>query len=287
MSSFSDSQKKIFGILIIIIGLIFFLIPISNDRPEVDRWSGFDIVRQENVTLSSLSFNIVTLEETQNLHIYYSTNEISGETPFLMFMIPYLGTLVNPQGDKYSIPGEWQTYQDLGLKTTILYKFFDCTEEEYCYDQLNMYFDFDYKIDSKQYYTHSINIPFMAPHDSPLNDARNEILKNIPVAYWKENWGLREETNPVLTVSVIDDSTQYNPIPDGYLKSHKYNRTGVTNSVMVWDVPEHSIDFHLDYVNPGERYLYDAFRTIAILLIGIGTAFLTISASEYFSRKRS
>ena len=210
MSSFFDSQKKIFGILIIIIGLVFFLIPISNDRPEVDRWSGFDIVRQENVTLSSLSFNIVTLEETQNLHIYYSTNEISGETPFLMFMIPYLGTLVNPQGDKYSIPGEWQTYQDLGLKTTILYKFFDCTEKKYCYEQLNMYFDFDYKIDSKQYYTHSINIPFMAPHDSPLNDARNKIF----------NIGTNEEIT-IRELILVLEKIHGQPIKPSYTEFHK------------------------------------------------------------------
>lgn len=276
----------ILGIIIIIAGLFFFITPISNDRPEVDRWSGFDLVRQENVTLSSLSFNIVTLEEVQYLHIFYSTNEIHGETPFLMFIIPYLGIIVNPQGDQYSIPEEWKTYRDPGLKTTILYKFFDCTEKKYCNDQLNMYFDFDYKIDSKQYYTHSINIPFLSSFHPPLTDAINKILKDIPNSYWEKNWGLREGKNPILTVSVIDASTQYNDIPDGYLKSHKYNRTGVTNSVMVWDVPEHAIDFHLDIVNPHEKYYYDNLRTIAVVLFATGTAFLTISFSEYFSQKK-
>lgn len=277
----------IFGVIIIAAGIGIFFYPISNDRPELDRWDGFDLLRYENVTLSRLDFNIVTLEKKQTLHIFYSTNEIHGKTPFLMFMIPYLGTMVNPEGDKFSIPGEWQTRYDIGLKTTILYKFFDCTDRDPCSDQLNMYFDFDEKIDSKQYYTHSINVPFKSPHQSEILEIRNEILKDIPSAYWEGNWGLDQNINPRLTVSVLDDSTQYNPIPDGYLKSIKHNRTGVTNSVMVWDVPDHRIDFHLDYVNPNEKLLYDSLSMFAIILFGTGTAFLTISASEYLSRNNS
>jgi len=277
----------VLAIILMIFGLTIYAITTWNDRPEVDRWGGFDIVRQENVTLSSLSFDIVTLGETQRLHIFYATNEIHGKSPFLMIMIPYLVTLVNPDGDGYSIPEKWQTYQDPGLKTTIVYKFFDCTEREYCADQLNMYFDFEEKIDSKQYYIHSTNIPFKSPTPREVIDVRNEILKDIPSNYWKSTWGLENRPNPVLTVSVIDDSTQYNPIPAGYLKLNSDNRTGITNSVMVWNVPEHAIDFHLDYVNPSEREWFDNLRTFAIVLFGASAAFLAIYISEYFSRKYS
>lgn len=270
-----------FGIGIILIGIVFLLMLILNDRPEVDRWEGFDIARQHNITLSSLQFNIVTIEEKQSLHIFYSTNEIKGENPFLMFFIPYLGTMVNPEGNQFSVPGDWQTHKIPGLKTTILYKFFDCSQKEYCSDQYNMYFDFQEKIDSKQYYTHSVNVPFLSPNHQEVNDARNEILDEIPGYQIKQDWGLRENYNPILRVSVLDDSTEYNVIPDGYLRSHKYNRTGVTNSVIVWDVPDHRIDFHLDYVNPHERYFYDNLRTASIVLFGTGAAFLVVSFSEY------
>ena len=264
-------------------GVVIISIPTLTDRPKIDRWEGFHVVRHENVTLANLDFNIVTLEEKQNLHIFYAAEEIKKGDTFLMFIIPYLGTLTNPEGDGFSIPNDWQTYHDIGLKTTILYNFFDCGDKSYCNDQLNMYFDFDEKIDSKQYYTHSINIPFLSPHPSEIITARNKILEHIPNGYWKESMTLTHNFVPQLTITVLDDSTQYNPIPDGYLKSHNSNRTGVTNSVMVWDIPEKRITFHLDYIDTNYKWIYDIMTTSAIFLFGIGIEFRVISFSELTS----
>lgn len=276
----------ILGVLIIGIGVLIFWIPISNDRLEVDRWEGFSSLRHENVTLSSLQFNIVTLEKTQTLHIFYATNEIHSNTnsTFLMFFIPYMGNL--EANDKYSIPYNWETKRIPELHTTIIYKFFDCTTKDPCRDQLNMYFDFDKKIDAKQYYIHSINVPFSTPLHPEVLAVRDEILKNVSSGYWKGDWGLDNKTNLELSVSVLDDSTQYNLIPDGYLKSHKYEKTGVTNSVVVWKIPDHPIDFHLDYVDPAQKFYYDVFVTLSVIMFGTGTAFLTIAFSEWLSARK-
>jgi hypothetical protein len=276
------------GIIIMFIGGILFIIPILNDRPEVQRWEGFGITRQHNMTLSSLQFNIVTIEEKQALHIYYATDDINGENPFLMFFIPYSGKLVNPDGNEFSLPGKWQTYTDHDLKTTILYKFFDCTDKKVCSDQYNLYFDFQEEVDAKQYYLHSINVPFLSPHHPEIIDAKNKILNKIPIYQIVEGWGMKNNATPVFRVTVLDDSTEYNAIPSGYIQPHVYNRTGVTNSVYVWDVPNYQIAFHLDYVDPNERYYYDNLRMISVVLFGTGTAFLVISCSELiYTRKIS
>jgi hypothetical protein len=117
-------------------------------------------------------------------------------------------------------------------------------------------------------------------------DARNEILNEIPIYQIAEGWGMKNDANPIFRLTVLDDSTEYNAIPSGYIQPHVYNRTGVTNSVYVWNVPNHQVAFHLDYVDPNERYYYDNLRTISVVLFGTGTAFLVISCSELISTRK-
>lgn len=98
---------------------------------------------------------------------------------------------------------------------------------------------------------------------------------------------MENNANPILRVTVLDDSTEYNAIPSGHIQPHVYNRTGVTNSVYVWNVPNHQIAFHLDYVDPNERFYYDSFRMISAIFFGTGTAFLVISFSEWFTTRKT
>ena len=272
------------GFLILFMAIMAYYLPTFDDRDAVQTWTGFDILHDENVTFSNIQISIVAIDKKQSLHIYYATNEIKTEKPYLIFFIPYLVTMTNSEESlKYSLPGDWKSHQIPDINTTILYKFFDCSEREYCSDQLNMYFDFQDTIDSKQYYVHSVDIPFNSHTHPAVIDFRNDIL-SLPFS-WDGSWNSDRST--LLKVSVLDDSTEYNPIPDGYLEPRKYNQTGVSNSVMVWEIPEHDITFHLDYVNPEEQKKYDSLTAFALVMFGTGTGILVLATAEFFAQRKS
>jgi hypothetical protein len=281
-----NNYKVFFGLgfLILFLAIVALVTPILNDHDAVQTWVGFDI-QYQNVHLNGVSVSVVALENTQLLHIYYSVDQIKGEKPFLMFVIPYQVAMTNTEESyKYSLPGEWKRQYLPGIKATVMSKIFDCTgRDKYCNDQLNMYFEFKEPIDSKQYFRHSIDIPFQKIIHPGLIDIRNEMI--VPSIEITNSW--QTDRTTLLKVSVLDDSTEYNPIPDGYLELNKYNETRVSNSVMVWDVPDKNILFHLDYVNPDEQKIYDTLTGIALLLLGTSASTLVLATTELISHRRS
>lgn len=267
------------GITFLLTGCYLYAIPNHiSDRPAVQTWEGISLTHNAGFNFTNFEFNFATPGNNQYLHMYYNIFPMKSGMHYALLILPYVGKLEN-----FPDTG-WMQYNVSSSKTSILYKEFNC-DKDYslkCHDDKNLYFDLQEKIDAKQYYIHSINIPFAPMLQTATVDKVNEILKGKGEI--EQGWKI-VDTTPKIRVTVNDTVTQINPIPDGYMTSFKVQPRNVSATVFVWSLPDHDITFHLDYTNPEERQTFDDQRNISLILIGSGVSFLGVALAEGVRKK--
>ena len=142
----------------ILSGCYFYATPNqTSDRPGAQTWEGISLTHDGGFNFTTFDFNFVTSTDNQYLFIYYSTVfQMKAGTHYALLILPYVGKLED------TTRNGWKQYNVSSSNTSILYKEFNCDElySPNCNYDENMYFDFQNKIDAKQYYIHSVNIPF-------------------------------------------------------------------------------------------------------------------------------
>jgi len=275
------SYKILFLIgLIFLVGGYFFYMPPNQipDRPGAQTWEGISLTHNDGFNFTSFEFNFDILANNQYLYMYYNVFPMKAGTHYALLILPYVGKLENISENG------WKQYNVSSSNTSILYKEFYCAEDySYkCHDDKNLIFDFQDKIDAKQYYIHSINIPFARMLQPATVDKVDEILKGK--GNMEQGWK-NVVTPPTIRVTVNESVTQLNPIPDGYMTSFRLQPQN-TASVFVWSLPDHdNITYHLDYTNPGERRTFDDQRNVSLIMFGSSASFLGIALVEYRRRE--
>lgn len=280
-----NSPGFLFLVFLICLALGLFLYWAPNqipDRVGAQTWEGISLTHNDGFNFTMFDFNFVTIPDNrQYLFIDYSIDtQIKNGTHYALLILPYVGKL-----ESMSENG-WTQYNVSSSHTSILYKEFPCATDYsfkcYVVNNPNLYFDLQDDVDTKQYYVHSINIPF-APMLQP--DTVSEVDKILKGKVFRQGWNVKNPPN--IRVTVNDTVTQLNPIPDGYMTSFKVQPRNVSASVFQWSLPKHDITFHLDYTNPGERRSFDDQRNVSLILFGTAISFLVVATSEYLRKPKN
>jgi len=177
--------------------------------------------------------------------------------------------------------------------STVIYKIFLCKEnmsscnytvpnEDDGNDQFNLFFKINDLIDAKQFYTHSLNIPVGG---SVNHDVMGLFQFDIAGG---ETYSWNTDTSDIdfrITVSVQDDATEINLIPNAHPRAYSFEPTKANRTIYSWDVPLQDTSFHIDYVVPDERGRYETFNTLGIVLLGSGISIIAVFFGEIGKRK--
>lgn len=260
-----------------------------NDRDAFQTWEGINLFKTKSFVLDSINFNFIMREpQLPAIHIPYSASFIQNDSAFIAILIPYNGNL-----DSYDIQNGW--IAEPFSNSTLIYKQFHCKSDSTgnCrffeptkgMDDGNLLFTIDQQIDSKQFYTHSLNIPAHSPIDSNILGFVQFNVSKTGAAYWDANW-TNATNNKNLSISVQDDATQINLIPPAIPRSLFVEQLKVNRTIYEWDMPNENTVFHIDYVMPQELEHFDRYRMISSILIAIGVSLVSVFIGNLFLTKR-
>lgn len=272
------------GIIILAIGAYLYSNSTENDRPAFQTWEGIHLFKSKSLNYTNVDLNFLLQDSSSSIHIYYTLQAITNNT-FIGIELPYEGTLTERNND-------WVTLPRSG-NSTVIYKIFLCKEnmsscnyhvpnEDDGNDQFNLLFKINDLIDAKQFYTHSLNIPFGG---SVNHDVMGLFQFDIAGG---ETYSWNTDTSDIdfrITVSVQDDATEINLIPNAHPRAYSFEPTEVNRTIYSWDVPLQDTSFHIDYVVPDEREHYETLNTLGIVLFGSGISIIAVFFGEIGRQK--
>lgn len=266
MNNRSDLILLFAGVFLFVLGWVFYSESVKDDVQGAQTVEGVDLIHSSTFNFTNLSFNFVSFHGIQYLQIPYATEQFKNDNPFAVIILPYLGTLDS------STSNGWHYVPIPSVNATLLYKYFEFNETALFHaDQGNLYFYFKNPIESKQYYVHSINIPFKRPLN--ILDNITKIANRSP-DLWTDGWQFIGTKN--VTYTVPSNASELNPVPDyGNLQSYDDKYRNVHATVFLWKIPDDGITFHVDYVLPEERKKFDDSRNLSLIFFGTSAAMLS------------
>jgi len=272
------------GAGLILIGTNFYVNATENDRDATSTWQGINWFISKNLMRSNIDLNFILNEDKSIIHIYYFTDNIKNNT-FVAIELPYDGKLTEKNNGWTSLPREggvtliYKQFKCIGNMTNCNYHNYQNYYDEYeGNDQFNLLFEIDQLIDSKQFYTHSLNIPVGGAINSDVMGFIQFDIADGKNDSWQENW--YEDVNVRLSVSVPDDSTEINLIPPAHPRALDFESSGKERTVYSWNITGKQTSHHIDYVNPQERSHYEDYRTWGIIFIGGGISIIGVFIGE-------
>ncbi|MGY5147457.1 MAG: hypothetical protein ACW9W4_05625 [Candidatus Nitrosopumilus sp. bin_7KS] len=265
------------GAILLLIGIFLYHDASINDRSGIQTWNGINFYKTKSLSHTDVDMNFIVKDDESLIHIFYSTNNIQNGT-FIGLYLPYEGQLTNNH--------DWNVLP-MAENSSFIYKKFDCDENNECNyhyfedyygnpdgnDQYNLLFKIDGLIDTKEAYTHTIGIPFGGANPNDVMEMIQFEISDEGVWSWQENW---ENVDASLSISIQDDATEINLIPDAHPKSHLFKATDVTRTIYSWGITSQQTVYHLDYIMPEEKTHYENYRTWGIVFVSNGISILGV-----------
>ncbi|MGH9923285.1 MAG: hypothetical protein ACRD38_11085, partial [Nitrososphaerales archaeon] len=249
------------GIVIVIIGSIVIIPNYLDERIRPPTQTGVSLAHSNAINFTRLEINFVTTVEPHYIHINYNLAYPLNRTSFVALVIPYIGML---EENTHT----WNSKEFPSLRSVIIYKHFEKNSTAiFEYDQNNMFFELNDKLDSKQLASHSVVLPFSK---NPLPPKLGEFIHTLSEWLdWDYGWD-QVQSPPEVRFSLSTKATALNSIPQAELEPFFHMRENVTNYVFTWNVTRNYQLFYVDYEIPEERQDFNSRLFWSGILFGVG-----------------
>jgi len=263
---------KIFFIVSIVIAPIVLISGLGlsdGDRQGIFPDRGIGLGHNDQIQVRNVEFTFITTTDPHYISLLYTPHFLNETRPnFVLFELPYDGKIKKSFEDYKSELGDksyerWQEYN--GNEVTILYKKYDCDENEPCKIPYNgneqIQFELDEKIDSKSGEDHTIQLRVNSGLGNEaidfLYDELREKGDRIPI------YGFDLVTNNVIKL-VVDEKIvleQSTPNPNlDYYSTSDENR----NKFYDWNF-DSDIAIEINFKIPSDNPLSEYFVHLVTL----------------------